>query len=93
VDRLGDVQSPALRDAGPEGKLRTNFSHRTWGLSPRLSVFRRDVEDHVAVVLDMTMPVLITADYARESAQKKVTDNELIDFLQKPFLPKPEFPP
>jgi len=73
--------------------LRTNFSHRTWGLSPRLSVFRRDVEDHVAVVLDMTMPVLITAGYARESAQKKVTDNELIDFLQKPFLPKPEFPP
>ena len=73
---------------GPEGKLHTNVSHGPWGLSPRLRVFRRDVEDHVAVVLDMTMPVLITSGYACESAQKKFTDNELIDFLQKRLLPK-----
>lgn len=46
------------------------------------------MEDHVAVVLDMTMPVLITSGYACESAQKKFTDNELIDFLQKRLLPK-----
>ena len=38
--------------------MHTNVSHGTWGLSPRLRVFRRDVEDHVAVVLDMTMPVM-----------------------------------
>jgi PAS domain S-box-containing protein len=72
-----------------------------------LSVFQRHVGRIVAVVLDMTMPVMdgrqayeqiraisptlpvvIISGYARESAQKRFEDNEYLDFLQKPFLPR-----